>query len=116
MRRQGLLGLTNKIVQIRIEGVRTLHVSPAAGAAVMRRRQLTPPLCLPSSPKHFSNKVLCINMLEEKFGLLLVATFWSVFEKYGLGRQAKRLTFLGLEIWVVLDNSGFTKSRSLSFL
>jgi hypothetical protein len=30
----------------------------------------------PSSPEHFSNKVLCINMLEEKFGLLLVATFW----------------------------------------
>src|SRR4029450_12763586 len=23
----------------------------------------------PSSPKHFSNKVLCINVLEEKFGL-----------------------------------------------
>ena len=30
----------------------------------------------PSSPKHFSNNVLYINMLEEKFGLLLVATFW----------------------------------------
>jgi hypothetical protein len=37
-------------------------------------------------------------MLEEKFGLLLVATFWQAFEKYGLGRQAKRLIFLGLEI------------------
>jgi hypothetical protein len=33
-------------------------------------------VCNPSSPKHFSNNVLCINMLEEKFGLLLVATFW----------------------------------------
>jgi hypothetical protein len=30
----------------------------------------------PSSPKRFSNKVLCINTLEERFGLLLVATFW----------------------------------------
>jgi signal transduction histidine kinase len=36
------------------------------------------PTCtwVPSSPKHFSNNVIYINMLEEKFGLPLVATFW----------------------------------------
>jgi hypothetical protein len=30
----------------------------------------------PSSPKYFSYKLLCIKVLEEKSGLILVATFW----------------------------------------
>jgi IS1 family transposase len=60
--------------QIQTAFVERVNLSIRQHVAAVGRRVTT--LCNPSSPKHFSNKVLCINMLEEKFGLLLVATFW----------------------------------------